>query len=221
MPKIAFTFDDDPVMLETKNSISSTQELLRIVTELNRELGLDENSRIRVTFFIQGSNAQSKVDLLKKIHNEGHELGNHSYSHKNFHDLTLDAIVSDISRTHELIHQAVGREPTYLRPPFGHLTKEMKDKIRSTFPNYQFVSWHQHYEDKISSSQTIQQKMVNEAFDNQVVLAHSWKKQTLYALRETFKKLHRQRYKIVTVRELDRLPKPLFKDKLGNWKAVD
>jgi hypothetical protein len=220
MPKIAFTFDDDPARLETKNGVSSTKELLRVIAELNRELGLNDRDRIRVTFFIQGSYAQSKVDLLKRIHNEGHELGNHSYSHQNFHELTLDAIVEDISRTHELIHQAIGQEPIYLRPPFGHLSPEMKDKIRAKFPNYQFVSWHKHYETQNSTSQTIQQQMVNGAFDRQVVLAHSWKTQTLYAMRDTLKLLHRQGYQCVTVRELDRLPPPLFKDRFGAWTTV-
>jgi peptidoglycan-N-acetylglucosamine deacetylase len=220
MPKIAFTFDDDPSLLETDKGVSSTKELLRVIAELNRELGLDDRSRIRVTFFIQGNYARLQTDLLKRIHNEGHELGNHSYSHKNFYDLTLDAIVEDVGRTHELIHKAIGQEPIYLRPPFGHLTQEMKDKIRSKFPNYQFVSWHQHYEDKNSPSETIEQKIVNGAFDNQVVLAHSWKTQTLFAMRDTFKTLHQRGYQFVTVRQLDRLPKPLFKDRLGTWKAV-
>lgn len=220
MPKIAFTFDDDPTFLETKNGISSTKELLRVIAELNRELGLTDRSRIRVTFFIQGSNAKTKVDLLKRIHNEGHELGNHSYSHQNFHELSLEAIVEDITRTHELIHTAIGKEPIYLRPPFGHLSKEMKDKIRAKFPNYQFVSWHKHYETNNANSQTIQQQMVDGAFDGQLVLAHSWKTQTLYAMRETLKILHGQGYECVTVGELDRLPLPLFKDRYGTWKTV-
>lgn len=220
MPKIAFTFDDDPALLEIDRGISSTKELLRLTSELNRELNLNDRSRIRLTFFIQGSYAQSKVDLLKRIHQEGHELGNHSYSHKNFHYLSLEAIVSDIGRTHELIYKATDREPTYLRPPFGNLTLEMKDKIRSKFPNYQFVSWHQHYEDGNSSAETIARKMVDGAFDNQVILAHSWKAQTLYAMRNTLRTLHQYGYQCVTLRELDRLPKPLFKDRFGSWKTI-
>lgn len=220
MPKIAFTFDDDPALLETQNSVSSTKELLRVIAELNRELGLTDRDRIRVTFFIQGNYARSKVDLLKRIHDEGHELGNHSYTHKNFHHLTLDGVLEEIAKTHELIHGAIGREPIYLRPPFGHLNLEMKHKILSKFPNYKLVSWHNHYETQDATSDTIEYQMVYGAFDGQVVLAHSWKKQTLFAMRDTLKRLHGAGYRCVTLRELDRLPLPRFKDRFGTWKIV-
>jgi len=194
MPQIAFTFDDDP----KTGGTAGTPELLRVIRELNQK-----QYGIKVTFFVVGMNARSHIDLLKTMADQGHEIGNHSFTHRNFKDLTLPEAIDEVQRTHDLISQTIQRPPTYFRAPYGFLTRKLHNEILRQFPDYCCVGWHMpHDETDRADAAAMKRAIVRSAFDGRVVLAHSWKQATLYAMRDVLTTLHDRRYQFVTIREL-------------------
>lgn len=98
---IALTFDDGP-----------TPGTLRIL-EILREYG------VRATFFQIGEQAASRPDLARAVHAEGHEIGNHSHTHRMLALKSPSAISDEFERAQEAIGAATGQTPAYLRAPFG------------------------------------------------------------------------------------------------------
>lgn len=101
-PVVALTFDDGP-------QPPYTQELLAVL----RERGA------KATFFVIGSNLETYPALAAEIVREGHELGNHSYSHKRMVFRSRGFIRREIERTDDLIRRAGQSGDVHFRPPYG------------------------------------------------------------------------------------------------------
>ncbi len=100
---IALTFDDGP-------DERSTKKIVEILALANTP----------ATFFVIGKNAEKNPTLLKQIHDSGHTIGNHSYSHSNGIGLFSSAkLKSDIEHCSQVIQEITGVTPVYFRPPFG------------------------------------------------------------------------------------------------------
>jgi len=101
-PVVALTFDDGPVP-------PYTSELLSILREKN----------IKATFFVIGQNIEKSPLLAEQIEKEGHELGNHTYSHQRMVFKSYDFIESEIEKTDQLIRKAGHTGEIHFRSPYG------------------------------------------------------------------------------------------------------
>jgi peptidoglycan/xylan/chitin deacetylase (PgdA/CDA1 family) len=112
---IALTFDDgpDPVI---------TPQVLDILKRHNA----------RSTFFVLGYHVQGNEKILKQIHEEGHEIGNHSWGHSRFTQLTSDQIQNEINNTQEVIAKAGVPVPHLFRPPYGDINQAILEQIPLT-----------------------------------------------------------------------------------------
>jgi chitin deacetylase len=99
---VALTFDDGPTP-------GMTEEVLSILTE----------ESVKATFFAIGANLERNPEEGRKIVTAGHELGNHTYSHKRMVLKTPSFIESEIERTDQLIRQAGYQSAIHFRPPYG------------------------------------------------------------------------------------------------------
>jgi chitooligosaccharide deacetylase len=72
------------------------------------------------TFFVRGNAAEESPELVRRIVAEGHELGNHSMTHRDLIHLSESEIESELSRANDVIEELGGRRPRWFRPPFGH-----------------------------------------------------------------------------------------------------
>ncbi|MBM3333343.1 polysaccharide deacetylase family protein, partial [Candidatus Sumerlaeota bacterium] len=106
---VALTFDDAPVA----DTLPSLLALLRA-----------EN--VKATFFLTGKNVELYPQLARTIVADGHEAGNHSYSHRDLHRASAEVAEKEIAGTQKLIHDVVGTTSTYFRPPFGNVSDEVK-----------------------------------------------------------------------------------------------
>ncbi len=75
--------------------------------------------RIQATFFLCGENSERYPDLVRRIQAEGHEIGNHTYSHPYLTFAGRARIAREIDRTQEVLERLSGRRPRLFRPPFG------------------------------------------------------------------------------------------------------
>lgn len=100
--RIALTFDDGP-------SEPYTGEILDIL----------KANHVHATFFLCGSAAERYPDLVRRIKAEGHEIGNHTYSHPWLYLMDKDKIAGEIDRTQDVLEKISGTRPRLFRPPYG------------------------------------------------------------------------------------------------------
>lgn len=100
--KIAITFDDGPHPVYTP-------EILSILSEYD----------VRATFFVVGENAEWYPDLVRRELAEGHEIGNHTYSHANLRKSGYDAVMSEILDMENAVYENTEYRCHLLRPPGG------------------------------------------------------------------------------------------------------
>ncbi len=98
---LALTFDDGP-------DPRWTPAILDILKQEN----------VPATFFIIGKNGQAYPDLVRRIVNEGHELGNHTFTHPNLGEIPLRVTELELNATQRLIESIVGRSTVLFRPPY-------------------------------------------------------------------------------------------------------
>lgn len=98
------------------------------------EFVLDELRKydFKATFFCRGDNADHYPELLSRIINEGHSIGNHTYSHLHAYSTSSKHYLEDIERAKQVLHS------TLLRPPFGSLTLTTWLSLRSI---YRIIYW--------------------------------------------------------------------------------
>lgn len=103
---VYLTFDDGPS--------ARTGEILDIL----------KNENIKATFFIIGREGEGQKELMKRIVNEGHTIGIHTYSHV-YTDIykSVDSYLTDFNKTYELIYDTTGVKPEIFRFPGGSINK--------------------------------------------------------------------------------------------------
>ncbi|MET9406577.1 polysaccharide deacetylase family protein [Streptomyces sp. NPDC002935] len=99
---MVLTFDDGP-------DPRYTPEILRTLREYD----------VRAMFFVCGGTAADNKDLLSEMADDGHIVGNHTWSHPLLTKLSRSAIRSEIERTSEVIDDAYGEPPVWFRAPYG------------------------------------------------------------------------------------------------------
>lgn len=100
-PRVALTFDDGPG--------EDTPELLDL---LKRE-------KVQASFFLIGTQIEKHPDLVRRIADEGHLIGNHTYSHPNLMLCSPQRTHQELARVQGQVEQLTGQKPTFWRPPFG------------------------------------------------------------------------------------------------------
>ena len=98
---LALTFDDGP-------DPRWTPAILDILKQ----------EQVPATFFIIGKNGQAYPDLVRRVVDEGHEIGNHSFTHPNLGEIPLSLTELELNATQRLIESEVGRSTVLFRPPY-------------------------------------------------------------------------------------------------------
>ncbi|MCZ9293091.1 polysaccharide deacetylase family protein [Corynebacterium meitnerae] len=110
---VAITYDDGPV--------PNTNVLLDVL----------KKKRVHASFFLIGGNAQAYPEIVKRLHNEGHDIGNHTLSHPQLTALSNARVAYEIDSTNTAIKEAGGRYPKWMRPPYGATNNRVASVIGS------------------------------------------------------------------------------------------
>ena len=100
--KLALTFDDGPDPKWTP----------KILDILKRE-------NVKATFFVIGEQAENNVGLLKRYISEGHEIGNHTFTHPDISEISPRQLELELNLTERLFASKLGLQPLYFRPPYS------------------------------------------------------------------------------------------------------
>ena len=113
-PVVALTFDDGP-------NASSTPILLD---------GLKER-KVRATFFLIGENVEKDENekIVKRMYEEGHLIGNHTYTHCNLSKLETGEAKKELEQTDTVIEKITGKQPVFVRAPYGELPVDSEQDL--------------------------------------------------------------------------------------------
>jgi peptidoglycan-N-acetylglucosamine deacetylase len=187
-PYIALTFDDGP-------SAALTPKLLDLLAA----------HHIKATFFVIGENVAEHPEIVSRAAREGHEIGNHSWSHPNLGKMSDESVRRQLQQTDDAIKSATGNRPTLMRPPYGSITAREKRWIHDEF-GYDIILWDvDPYDWKRPGPAVVRARILKETRPGSIVLSHDIHPGTIEAMPSTFDELEAKGFKFVTVSELIRM----------------
>lgn len=178
---IAFTFDDGP-------SYQYTGKLLDALKKHNA----------KATFFMVGQNVSGNADLVQRMKNEGHELGNHSWDHASLTDISKSKMQQEIDKTNEAVYEACGAYPTVFRAPYGNLNENILNYL--TVPS---IYWSVDTRDwETPKKSYVKKQILDKAYDGAIILLHDIHKTSVDGFIAALDELEEEGYTLVTVTEL-------------------
>lgn len=96
-------------------------------------LSLLKGHKAKATFFLIGKNAEKHPEIVRQIIDEGHTIGNHSYSHsKNFGFFSSEKVATELNQTNTILKEITGKDIKMFRPPFGVTNPNIKKTLKNT-----------------------------------------------------------------------------------------
>ncbi len=180
MPCLNLSFDDGP------NPIT-TPQILNILEEYH----------VRANFFVVGLRAATMPDILQREYRNGHEIGNHSWSHPDLTTLTPAQVQAQITQTQAAVMAAGLPAPRLFRPPYGAVNQIVKSQAHMTL-----AMWNVDPEDwGTSDPNRLVQKVINQAKPGGVIDMHDIDNATVVALPTIIQNL-KSRFQLVTMSQL-------------------
>lgn len=195
---IALTFDDGP-------NPKYTPQILTILNKYN----------YKATFFLKGANINKNKDLVKKIDLEGHEIGNHTFSHYDLKDLSMQEISQEIERTNKEINNVLLKKVLLFRPPFGSYNDIVLNEVRKK--KLDVIMWTKDKTKNLDSRDwianpnaiDIYNRLKSKIEPGDIVLFHDSshngdfdRQRTVKAVELLTEYLNKENYKLVTISEL-------------------
>lgn len=184
-PVVAMTFDDGP---HPRN----TPRLL----DMLRERG------IKATFYVIGNRVATWPDITRRIHEDGHEIGNHSWSHPFLSKLSQGRVLREIDQTTNAIWQVTGRPPVTFRPPYGAFTRAQRTwlhtnrKLPTILWSVDPVDWRRPGPRAVSS------RILRGSHKGAIILSHDIHRGTIDAMPATLDGLAARGMRFVTVSQI-------------------
>lgn len=179
--RIALTFDDGP-------HPRYTEQLLDGLAERN----------VKATFFLLGQNIEGNEEIVKRMAEEGHLIGNHTYYHVDITKIEEEEACREILDTSGRITAITGQAVEYVRPPFGNWDKELECDVMMIpiFWSVDTLDW------TTKNADQIVQKVVSDVEENDIILMHDSYDSTVKAALRIIDLLQAEGYEFVTADEL-------------------
>ena len=180
---VALTFDDGP-------RFETTAVLLD---------GLKERGA-QATFFVIGTQVacDNHADLLRRMMNEGHQVGNHTYSHERLIDATESVVIEEIQKNETILKNILGDGDYWLRPPYGLI-----DNSRAALVKTPMIYWTLDPEDwKWLDAKKVVEVVTSQVQAGDIILLHDFYPSSVTAALEIIDRLQPEGYVFVTVKEL-------------------
>lgn len=191
---VALTFDDGP----------SPEWTPKILDEL-KKVG------VKATFFMIGKYVEKYPQIARRVAEEGHDIGNHSYDHKVLIYYRMKTLEREINEAEKVIKDVTGVETHYFRPPKAWLTYQEKEKIKEM--GYEVILWTLNSKDWVTfDDKYIVRFLVHNVEPGDIILFHDGggvfsteggnRRETVKAIPLLVEKLREKGYRFVTITEL-------------------
>lgn len=180
-PRVALTFDDGPHPVYTKRLLDGLQ-----------------SRGIRATFFVVGENISGSEDLIRRMADEGHVIGNHTYSHIKLSGITDAEACGEVQKTDALVRALTGSGTEFIRPPFGSWKKTLECELEMipVLWDVDPLDW------TTKNTGVIVQRVLGDVEPGDIILLHDFYGSSVDAALEIADQLLAQGYELVTVDEL-------------------
>ena len=182
---VALTFDDSPSC------------------RTGRVLDILKKHNVKATFFVIGSNIDEFPDVFKRIVDEGHVVGNHTWSHPpRFQTMKYINVENEIKMTSDYIQSTIGKRPLFFRPPFGVTTPRIGRAVRKL--GMSCIGWNIRSLDTVEkrTREEIVERVIPQIKPGSVILLHDRCKDSDRLLEMLFQYLDDNGYKVKTVEEM-------------------
>lgn len=179
--KIALTFDDGPHPVYTPKLLD----------------GLKKRGVV-ATFFVTGQNAKEYPEIIKRMSEDGHLIGNHTYSHIQLTKSNREEFRAELVKTNEVLREITGKDASFVRPPYGSWDKSFETEL-NMFPvlwNIDPLDW------CCNNADCIVQKVERKTKENSIILLHDYYDTSVQAALRIIDDLTKQGYQFVTVDEI-------------------
>lgn len=189
--QVALTFDDGPDQ-------KYTDQILTIL----------KKNQVRATFFVVGRQVKAHPDMLKRIHHEGHIIGNHSWGHPSLSQLSDQQVAQEMNQTNHAVKQLIGKEMRLMRPPYGAV-KGKVDLLEQM--GYEMIQWNIDTLDwkKGRTAEDIINTVKSNLAPGSIILEHNGggsRTETVKSLPHLIEYLRQQGYQFVTIDEMLQVP---------------
>ncbi|MCI8383914.1 MAG: polysaccharide deacetylase family protein [Clostridia bacterium] len=172
-----------------------TPQLLEILKENN----------VKATFFITAHYVNTQPDLIKRMIEEGHTIGNHTCRHYSMPELSEEKIKSEVMELHQVIHEKFGYEMKYIRPPKGEYSEKTLQTTNQL--GYTTVMWSYAYEDWNEDKQPEEEASIKKLLDNlhngEIILLHGNSKTNTNILDRVIKETKNMGYEFKSLEEFE------------------
>ena len=180
---VAITFDDGPG--------GHTSRLLDALAEYN----------VKVTFFVLGQSVERSPGLIRRMQAEGHQVANHSYSHKYLSQVDEATRANELKKTSDAIEALTGYRPSIMRPPGGYRSEAVyeeakKQGMATVFWDVDTADW------KYKDSDYVYNYLLNHTSKGRLILMHDIHKTTVDGFIRALPRLIEHGFTFVTVDEL-------------------
>ena len=181
-PKVAITFDDGPSTVYTEILLD----------------GLKERG-VKATFFLTGREIQYSEDVVKRMSEEGHIVGNHTYSHIDLKRTNFETAKEEIEKTNQCIQRITGKKPRYIRPPYGDWDERLLEET-----DMSIVLWTVDPEDwKDQNASIVANRVIKNTDPGDIILLHDIFKTSVDAAFIIIDELKSKGYEFVTIDQID------------------
>ena len=181
---IALSFDDGPSRY--------TAQVLQMLNDY----------QFKATFFCVGKQILEYPDVAKRIVEEGHTIGNHTYHHHtHFGFLGKDDVVAEIEECNAMMRKIVGVTPKLFRPPFGVTNPSVAKAVQ--YKKMQVIGWSNRSLDTVTKEEDkIYKRVCRKLKSGDIILFHDTSKRTVHVLKRLLPYLQKQGYISVSVDDL-------------------
>lgn len=210
-----FTVKDE--VIETSSNVTATLPIYNVQTEENKIaftmncawsaddiediLETLRSNEVKITFFMVGDWINKNPETVKKIYDEGHEIGNHSDTHPHVTQLTYEQNLEEIEKCSQKIEQLTGEKPTLYRAPYGEYNETV---ISASLENgYYPIQWNKDTLDyNALTGEQMWKRIGNNLQNGDIILSHNGTAHTADSLDMLIKKIKEQGFEIVKVSDL-------------------
>ncbi|MFZ7090541.1 polysaccharide deacetylase family protein [Primorskyibacter sp. 2E233] len=184
-PVVSMTFDDGP-----------HPKLTPILLDMLKARGL------RATFYLIGNRVVKWPDIVRRIADEGHEIGNHSWSHPNLAKYGNSGVLDQIDRTSDAIFKLTGRPPVTFRPPYGSFSRRQRLMLYEA-RNLPTILWSVDPQDwRRPGSSVVAKRILSGSRPGAIILSHDIQSGTVKAMPQTLDGLSKQGMRFATVSQM-------------------
>ena len=162
-----------------------------------------KQNNVKGTFFVTAHYVNTASDLVKRMIDEGHIVGNHTVNHKSMPSLSDDELTTEVMKLHQVIYEKYNYEMKYMRPPkgeFSERTLSLCEKLgyKTVMWSFAYVDWE---ENKQPSEDEAMQKIIPNLHNGEIMLLHATSKTNADIMDKMIKRVQEEGYEFRSLEE--------------------